>query len=126
MKQHGTGSAQGLRWLERALDLRHAELRRVLILFACMFLVMTSFVLGKVARDALFLSRFPARWLPWADLSVALLMGAAAQTADKGGHTGAAGDYALDGVPRPFVRLVLPALDEGELAEAVRRLATRS
>ena len=40
-----------------------------------MFLVMTSSVLGKVARDALFLARFDARALPWADLSVALLVG---------------------------------------------------
>ncbi len=61
-------------WLESVLGLSHDNVGRVSVLFACMFLVITSSVLGKVARDALFLSRFDARLLPWADLSVALLV----------------------------------------------------
>lgn len=63
-------------WLQRALALPRQDLGRAMLLFACMFLVITSYTLGKVARDALFLSRFDARSLPWADLSVALVIGA--------------------------------------------------
>lgn len=76
MTDAGPGRAHDLLcWFEHTLDLPRRNLARASLLFVCMFLVITSCVLGKVARDALFLSRFDARSLPWADLSVALLIG---------------------------------------------------
>jgi ATP:ADP antiporter, AAA family len=64
-----------LRRLERVLDLRPGELERGLLLFGYLFLVMSSFVVGKAVRDALFLDEFGALLLPYADIAVALLVG---------------------------------------------------
>jgi ATP:ADP antiporter, AAA family len=61
--------------LEHWLNLRPGELRRGVPLFAYLFLVMASYVVGRVARDSLFLSRFPAVQLPYADIATALTVG---------------------------------------------------
>ncbi len=61
--------------LEHVLNLRHGDLGRGALLFTYLFLVICSYVIGKVARDALFLARFQARQLPYADISVAVLIG---------------------------------------------------
>ncbi len=45
-------------------------------LFAYLFLVMASYLVGRVVRDSLFLSRFPAAQLPYADIATALTVGA--------------------------------------------------
>jgi AAA family ATP:ADP antiporter len=60
------------RSIEHALNLRPGELRRGVPLFAYLFLVMAVYVTGRVARDSLFLSRFPAVHLPYVDIATAL------------------------------------------------------
>ena len=59
------------RSIERALNLRPGELQRGLPLFAYLFLVMAAYVTGRVVRDSLFLSRFPAVRLPYVDIATA-------------------------------------------------------
>ncbi len=63
------------RWLERLLNLGPGELGRGTLLFFYLFFIMSSYVLGKVARDALFLAQFKAVQLPYADIASALLVG---------------------------------------------------
>jgi AAA family ATP:ADP antiporter len=62
------------RLLERLLRLQHGDLPRGLLLFAYHFLVVTAYIVGQVARDALFLGRFRASLLPFADLTLFLLV----------------------------------------------------
>ena len=64
--------------IERALGLTGAELRRAFPLFAYLFLTMASSVASKAARDALFLDRYRAIDLPYVDIAIAALVGAAA------------------------------------------------
>ena len=64
-----------LRPVQRLLDLRPGELERGLLLFAYLFLVISSFVVAKAVRDAMFLDQFGALLLPYADIAVALLVG---------------------------------------------------
>jgi hypothetical protein len=63
-------------WLERALNLRSGDLGRGLLLCSCLFLIITSYVVGKVAGDALFLAHFQARQLAYADIASAFLVAA--------------------------------------------------
>src|SRR5216684_1686533 len=63
------------RWIERALNIQPGDLGRGILLCACLFLIMSSYVTGKVARDALFLARFQAVQLPYADIASAVLVG---------------------------------------------------
>jgi uncharacterized membrane protein len=44
-------------------------------LFAYLFLVIACYLIGRVVRDSLFLSRFPAAQLPYADIATALTVG---------------------------------------------------
>jgi ATP:ADP antiporter, AAA family len=64
-----------IRSIEQALNLRPGELRRSVPLFAYLFLVIASYLVGRVVRDTLFLSRFPAAQLPYADIATALTAG---------------------------------------------------
>jgi ATP:ADP antiporter, AAA family len=64
-----------LQRFERFLDLRAGELERGLLLFAYLFLIIASFVVGKSIRDALFIDAFGALLLPYADIGVAALVG---------------------------------------------------
>ncbi len=61
--------------LERLLNLRRGDLGRGVLLFFSLFLIISSYVVGKVARDALFLDRFQAVQLPYADIAIAVLVG---------------------------------------------------
>jgi AAA family ATP:ADP antiporter len=61
--------------LERLLRLQRGDLPRGLLLFAYLFFVVCAFVVGQVARDALFLGRFPASRLPYVDVSGFFLVG---------------------------------------------------
>jgi ATP:ADP antiporter, AAA family len=61
-------------WIERALNVRPGDLGRGSLLCACLFLVMTSYKVGGVAGNALFLSRFRAWQLAYADISSAVLV----------------------------------------------------
>ena len=63
-----------VRWLERALNLRPGDLGRGLLLCSCLFLIITSYVVGKVAGDALFLAHFQARQLAYADICSAFVV----------------------------------------------------
>jgi ATP:ADP antiporter, AAA family len=64
-----------LRPFQRLLDLRPGELERGILLFAYLFLVISSFVVAKAVRDAMFLDQFGALLLPYADIAVAVLVG---------------------------------------------------
>src|SRR5919108_2577000 len=63
------------RLFERLLNLRQGDLNRGILLFLYLFLVISSYQLGKVARDALFLDRFAAVKLPYAIIVIAVLVG---------------------------------------------------
>ncbi len=63
------------RALERLLRLQRGDLPRGLLLFAYLFLVICAYLMGQVARDALFLGRFDASLLPFADMSLFLMVG---------------------------------------------------
>jgi len=63
------------RWIERGLNIEPGDLGRGMLLCACLFLIMSCYVTGRVARDALFLARFQAVQLPYADIASAILVG---------------------------------------------------
>jgi len=63
------------RWIERALNIDPGDLGRGVPLSSCLFLTISAYVIGKVARDALFLARFPAVQLPYADIASGILVG---------------------------------------------------
>jgi ATP:ADP antiporter, AAA family len=60
---------------QRVLGLSPEELRRAFPLFAYLFFTMAGSVASKAARDALFLDRFDATDLPYADIAIAVLVG---------------------------------------------------
>ena len=62
-------------WTERALNVQPGDLGRGILLCACLFLIMSSYVTGRVARDALFLGQFQAAQLAYADIASAVLVG---------------------------------------------------
>ena len=62
------------KWIERALNIHPGDLGRGTLLCACLFLVISSYVIGKVAGAALFLSRFQAKQLAYADISSSVLV----------------------------------------------------
>ena len=61
--------------LERVLNLRRGDFGRAGLLFSYLFLVITTYVAGRVARDALFLDQFRASQLPFVDITIAVLVG---------------------------------------------------
>ena len=63
-----------LRALERLLRLQRGDLPRGLLLFAYLFLVIAAYLVGQVARNALFLGRFDASRLPFVDVSLFLVV----------------------------------------------------
>ena len=62
-------------WLYRVFNVDHEDLSRGLILSSCLFLIISGYVIGKVARDALFLARFQAVQLPYADIASGIFVG---------------------------------------------------
>jgi AAA family ATP:ADP antiporter len=62
------------RWVEHALNIHPGDLGRGTLLSACLFLVITSYVTGKVAGAALFLAHFQAKELAYADISSSILV----------------------------------------------------
>jgi AAA family ATP:ADP antiporter len=60
--------------LRRAFPLQRQDFPRGLLLVAYLFLVISAYLVGQVARDALFLGRFPAELLPYVDISSFLLV----------------------------------------------------
>jgi AAA family ATP:ADP antiporter len=63
------------RWLHRVLNIDPEDLGRGLLLSSSLFLIISAYVIGKVARDALFLARFQAVQLPYVDIASGLLVG---------------------------------------------------
>lgn len=59
------------------MNLRPGDLGRGTLLSSCLFLVISSYKIGGVAASALFLSRFQARELAYADISSAILVAVA-------------------------------------------------
>jgi ATP/ADP translocase len=59
--------------LNRVFDLRPGDFVRALPLFAYYLLIVSFYMMSRVARDAIFLDRFSKEQLPYADMSVALL-----------------------------------------------------
>jgi len=64
-----------MRVIERVLNLRRGDFGRGALLFSYLFLVITSYVAARVARDALFLDQFRASQLPFVDIAIAVLVG---------------------------------------------------
>ena len=62
------------KWIERALNIHPGDLGRGTLLCSCLFLVMTTYKVGGVAGAALFLSRFQAKQLAYADIASALVV----------------------------------------------------
>jgi AAA family ATP:ADP antiporter len=62
------------KWIERALNIHSGDLGRGTLLCSCLFLVISSYVIGKVAGAALFLSRFQAKQLAYADISSSVIV----------------------------------------------------
>src|SRR3989454_8598289 len=60
-------------FINRVLNLRSGELVRGLPLFGYYFLVITFYMMARVARDAIFLDSFNREQLPYADMAVAVL-----------------------------------------------------
>src|SRR5262252_4145712 len=63
------------RWIERALNIHPEDLGRGILLSSCLCLTISAYVIGKVARDALFLAQFEAVRLPYADIASGVLVG---------------------------------------------------
>jgi len=57
------------------LNLRPGDLSRGWPFFSYYFLIVASYVMGGAARDALFLDKFKAVQLPYADIAIAVLVG---------------------------------------------------
>jgi len=64
-------------WIERALNVHPGDLGRGTLLGSCLFLVISSYKIGGVAASALFLARFPARQLAYADIASSILVAVA-------------------------------------------------
>src|SRR5438093_7732691 len=62
------------RWLERSLNIHPGDLGRGTLLCSCLFLIITTYKIGGVAGAALFLSRFQAKQLAYADIASAVVV----------------------------------------------------
>ncbi len=62
------------KWIERALNVHSGDLGRGTLLCSCLFLAITTYKVGGVAGAALFLSRYPASLLAYADISSSVLV----------------------------------------------------
>jgi AAA family ATP:ADP antiporter len=61
--------------INRILNLRSGDFARGLPLFAYYFLIISSYGMGRTARASLFLDKFKAVQLPYADIAIAALVG---------------------------------------------------
>jgi ATP:ADP antiporter, AAA family len=63
------------RLIQRLLNLQREDLGRGGLLFAYLFLVIASYVVGKAARSALFLGKYAAVNLPYVTIAIAVMVG---------------------------------------------------
>ncbi len=63
-----------VRIIEKAFKLQRGDLKRGSLLFSYLFLIMASYLVGRVARDALFLEYYRDKDLPYPDLAIWGLM----------------------------------------------------
>ena len=61
-------------WIERALNVHPGDLGRGTLLCSSLFLIITAYKIGGVAAAALFLSRFQAKQLAYADIASSVLV----------------------------------------------------
>jgi ATP/ADP translocase len=61
--------------LNRVLNLQAGDVARGAPFFGYYFLIIASYSMGQVARDALFLDQYKAVQLPYADIAIAVLVG---------------------------------------------------
>ena len=61
-------------WIERALNVHPGDLGRGTLLCSSLFLIITAYKIGGVAAAALFLSRFQAKQLAYADIACSVLV----------------------------------------------------
>ena len=61
--------------VNRALSLRSGDFARGVPFLLYYFLIIASYTMGQVAGDALFMDRFKAVQLPYADIAIAVLVG---------------------------------------------------
>lgn len=64
-----------IRFLQKLFNLQPGEFRRGALLFSYLFLVMTSYQLGKIIRAALFLEKYKASKLGYAEVIIAVSVG---------------------------------------------------
>ena len=67
--------AKSLSFINRVFNLRPGDFQRGLPLFGYYFLIISSYGMARAARDSLFLDRFKAIQLPYADIAIAALVG---------------------------------------------------
>src|SRR5262245_21201628 len=67
--------AKSLSFINRLFNLRPGDIRRGLPLFGYYFLIISSYGIARAARDSLFLDRFKAVQLPYADSAIAAIVG---------------------------------------------------
>ncbi len=63
------------RVLERFLRLQPGDLSRGILLFSYLFLIMASFMMARITRDAIFLGQFRADQLAYGDIAIAIIVG---------------------------------------------------
>jgi AAA family ATP:ADP antiporter len=63
-----------LKFLRRALPLQPGDLSRGLLLAVYLFFIISAYLVARVVRDTLFLAQYPAEKLPYADITVFLLV----------------------------------------------------
>jgi ATP/ADP translocase len=63
---------KSISFINRIFNLRPGDFVRALPLFAYYLLIVTFYMMARVARDAIFLDHFSKEQLPYADICVAL------------------------------------------------------
>jgi ATP/ADP translocase/HEAT repeat protein len=63
-----------LEFLRRAFPLQRGDVARGGLLVVYLFFIGAAYMMARIARDALFLAQYPADMLPYADVTVALMV----------------------------------------------------
>jgi AAA family ATP:ADP antiporter len=63
-----------LDFLKRAFPLQRGDLSRGILLAVYLFFIISAYLVARVVRDTLFLAQYPAELLPYADITVFILV----------------------------------------------------